>query len=204
MDQANANFSFGLCGRMPLGNELRRRDDPVHLGQILKTMTTPSRRLIAATLLCTTFSLPAAILRAADAAEAHDHMAAGHDHDEDTPLHHNMEDMGRAMRTLNKGLNSADPSAAKTDLLAAIQKMETLAVEGKTLTPASIAKMPEAEQPAKLAAFRADLAGTIQTMLEIERAMLADDWAKARDEFKHMRDQRKDGHEKYNPDQDKP
>jgi soluble cytochrome b562 len=158
-------------------------------------MSIRSIRLSCAALTLTLLLLPAAGLRAADTPEEQEH-------DEDTPLHHNMEDMGRAMRVLNKALNSADPAVAKSDCLAAIQKMQVLAVEGKALTPASIAKLSDAERPAKLVAFRSDLAGAIETMLQIERAILADEWPRAKELFQHMRDQRKEGHEKYNPDED--
>lgn len=159
------------------------------------TMTNHPRRLITATLLLTALFLPAAVVQAADAAKPEAS-------DDETPLHHKMEDMGRALRALNKGLSSADPAAVKADLLDAVQKMQVLAVESKLLTPATIEKLPAAERPAKIAEYRADLASTIQTMLELERAILADDWAKAKTQFQSLRTHRKDGHEKFNPEEE--
>ena len=164
-------------------------------GAKFSTMITPPRRLTTAALLLTALFLPATLVRGADATE-------GKEHDEDTPLHHKMEDMGRALRALNKGLSSADPAAVKADLLDAVQKMQMFAVESKLLTPATIEKLPAAERPAKIAEYRADLAGTIQTMLELERAILTDNWAKAKTEFQSLRAHRKDGHEKFNPEEE--
>jgi hypothetical protein len=134
-------------------------------------------------------ALPAT-LSAADAAKG-----------EDSPLHIAMEDMGKAMRALNKGLTSADPAAAKADILAALQTMQKLGVEGKVLVPASIEKLPEAERPAKLAAYRADLASAIVVLLELERAVLADNWELAKETFAKVRAARKEVHEKYNPEE---
>jgi soluble cytochrome b562 len=127
--------------------------------------------------------------------------AAEHEHEEDSPLHTAMEDMGKAMRAVNKGLTSADPAAAKTDILDALQKMQALAVEGKALVPPTIEKLPAAEQPAKLAAYRAELAAAIVIMLEIERAVLGDQWDAAKEGFARLRTARKEGHEKYNPEE---
>jgi soluble cytochrome b562 len=147
-----------------------------------------SRRLVLAFGLTLALVLPAA-LRAAD--------------EEESPLHTAMEEMGRGMRTINKALTGADPAAAKTDILAALQRMQELAVGGKVLVPASIESLPEAERPVKLAAYRADLAAAIGVMLEVERAVLADNWDLAKETFAKLRTARKDGHEKYNPDEEK-
>jgi soluble cytochrome b562 len=114
-----------------------------------------------------------------------------------------MEDMGKAMRVVNKALTSSDPAPSKADVLAALQKMQALAVEGKALTPASIEELPEGERPAKLVAYRSDLAAAIVVMLEIERAVLADNWALAKETFGKLRTARKEGHEKYNPEEEK-
>ena len=120
---------------------------------------------------------------------------------EDSPLHTSMEEMGRGMRAVNKALTGADPAAAKADILAALHNMQKLALEGKVLVPATIEKLPEAERPAKLAAFRADLAGAIVIMLELERAVLADNWELAKETLGKLRDARKGGHDKYNPEE---
>jgi hypothetical protein len=152
-------------------------------------MNALASRLLRSGLLGLVLILPAA-LRAADGAEG-----------EDSPLHTAMEEMGKSMRTLNKALTSADPAAAKADILAAVQKMQTLAVESKVHTPVSIEKLPEAERPAKLAAYRADLAAAIIVLLELERAVLADNWELAKETYAKVRTARKEGHEKYNPEE---
>jgi hypothetical protein len=121
--------------------------------------------------------------------------------DEESPLHLAMEEMGRGMRTVNKALTGADPAAAKADVLAALQSMQEHAVASKVLVPATIEKLPEGERPAKLAAYRADLATAIGVLLEVERAVLADNWDLAKEAFTRLRAARKDGHEKYNPEE---
>jgi soluble cytochrome b562 len=151
-----------------------------------------ARRLISAFGLTAALVLPNA-LRAAEQAQG-----------DDSPLHTAMEEMGRGMRTVNRALTGADPAAAKADVLAALHRMQELAITGKVLVPASIEKLPEAERPAKLAAFRADLAAAIGIMLEIERAVLADNWDLAKETFGKLRTARKDGHDKYNPEEEKP
>jgi hypothetical protein len=127
--------------------------------------------------------------------------AAEHGDGEDSPLHQGMEAMGKAMRVLNRGLKAEDPATEKEAMLAALQEMQEHAVAAKVLVPASVQALPEAERPARLAAFRADLAAAIVVMLEMERAILADNWTAANDSFAQMRDSRKEGHEKYNPDE---
>lgn len=143
--------------------------------------------LAASTLLCSG-------LRAAD----HDHG----DSDDESPVHERMEEMGKSMRVLARGLNSADPAAGKADYLEALQKMQLLAVEAKALVPSTMEKVPEADRPAKLAGYRADLAATIAIMLEIEQAVLSDQWDAAKEAFGKLRAARKDGHEKYAPEEE--
>lgn len=141
-------------------------------------------------------ALPTALSAADSVAEEE------HGHDDESPLHKAMEDMGRAMRAVNKGLNAADPAAVKADVLEALQTMQTLAVGAKVLVPHSIEEIPEAERPARLASYRADLAGAIVTLLELERAVLADNWEQARTLYAQVRTHRKEGHEQYNPDEE--
>lgn len=151
----------------------------------LMTKRLPS--LLSTLILSVALAVPGSLVAADDA--------------EESPLHQGMEAMGKAMRAINNGLKAEDPATAQAELLTALQGMQEHAVAGKAMIPASIAKLPEAEQPAKLAAYRADLAAAIVVMLELERAVIAQDWDKAREYFGQMRSARKDGHEKYNPDE---
>ncbi len=176
-------------------------------------MNEPAARLLPTLTLVLAVALPAA-LRAADAPPAGAPAPAGHhmgghghghgdDDDEDnSPLHQHMKAMGKALRVINNSLKSEDPAGSKAEMLDAVQKMEAMAIEGKTMVPWSIEDLPEAERPAKLAAFRSELAGAVEIMLELERAILADKWDVAREQFGKLREARKDGHEKYNPDTD--
>lgn len=141
-------------------------------------------------------SLPP-LARAAD--DHHGHH--GHHGDEESPLHLAMEAMGDAMRVINRSLRADDPSAAKPDLLEAVQSMQAHALEAKLLEPPSVANGPAEARAARKAEFRSQLAGVIIIMLELERAILADDWEAARTRYGELRDARKAGHEKFNPEE---
>lgn len=119
--------------------------------------------------------------------------------EDDSPLHVAMAQMGKAFGPLMRALREPDP-ARKADYLAWLQTIEARAIEAKALTPASIEELPEAERPAQLTAFRSDLAAVIQTLLELERAILADDFAQAQALAAELRTQRSDAHKKYNPE----
>ncbi|MGH8020196.1 MAG: cytochrome b562, partial [Opitutaceae bacterium] len=123
--------------------------------------------------------------------------------EEHSPLHLTMEKMGETYKNLARALRNPDP-AAKADLLNWLQKLELGAIEAKQYVPASIEKLPAAEQPAQIAAFRADLIGTIETMLQLERAILAEDWERVKTLGREISAQRRDSHKKYNPEEEKP
>ena len=158
-------------------------------------MNQPVRFLSHLVVTCSLLLVPLA-LSAAD----HDHEHA--DDSDDTPLQQDMKQIGHTFRSLNRGLRDPDP-AQKEEYLAALEKMEALAVAAKVEVPSYIASLPAEQQPAMLISFRADLAGAIQTMLEIERAILADDWDTAKALREKLVSQRNAGHKKYDPEEDK-
>jgi hypothetical protein len=139
--------------------------------------------------------------RAAEPA-AQEHAGMDDDHD-NSPLHQAMEKMQKAYRPLSRALRNPVP-ADKATYLEQLQTIEQLAIEAKTYTPPSIEELPEAERPAKLAAYRSDLAQAIGTMLELERAILADDWDNVKTLGQKLGSERGQGHKKYNPEKPKP
>lgn len=127
---------------------------------------------------------------------------AADDGEESTPLHAAMETMGKTFRNLGRGLRDPDP-AAKDDYLKWLQTIEAAAVEAKQYVPHHVMELPAAEQPAMIAQFRSDLAAAIETMLKLERAIIADDWAAVKTLGRELGAQRGAGHKKYNPEDDK-
>lgn len=119
--------------------------------------------------------------------------------EESTPLHEAMETMGQTYRNLGRGLRNPDP-AAKTDYLAWLQTIEANAIEAKQYVPPHIMTLPEAEQPAMIASFRSDLAGAIVIMLQLEQAIIADDWEKVGTLARTLGSTRSESHKKYNPE----
>jgi hypothetical protein len=147
------------------------------------------------------FALPLGARAAEPAPAAHDHAAMGDD--DNSPLHQAMSKMQKAYRPLSRALRNPVP-ADKATYLEQLQTIEQAAVEAKAYTPPSIEELPEAERPAKLAAYRADLAQAIETMLELERAILADDWDNVKTLGQKLGSERGEGHKKYNPEKPKP
>jgi soluble cytochrome b562 len=168
---------------------------PGRAGSRPSTMNHPLRFLSRIVAACSLLLVPLA-LSAADSDHEHG------DDGEDTPLQQDMKQIGHTFRSLNRGLRDPDP-AQKEDYLAALEKMEALAVAAKVEVPSYIASLPAEQQPTMLLSFRADLAAAIQTMLEIERAILADDWDTAKALREKLVNQRNAGHKKYDPEKDK-
>jgi len=126
---------------------------------------------------------------------------AAEEAEEHSPIHDAMEAMNTAYRNLSRGLRNPDP-AAKTDYLEWLQAIELAAVEAKPHVPSRILELPEAEQPAMIASYRSELAAAIETMMQLEQAMIADEWETVKTLGRQLGSQRSEGHKKYKPEEE--
>ena len=120
--------------------------------------------------------------------------------EEDTPLAQSMQELNRSYKALSRALREPD-SARQSEYLELIQRMQLAALAGKVETPVRIAKLPEAERATALAAYRTDMAVTLQAMLELEKQVIANDYAAATQSLATLKEQKSDGHDKYQEDE---
>lgn len=102
-----------------------------------------------------------------------------------------MQAMSQAYRTLNGQIKDATKNASSLELLG---KFETAALEAKGQVPPTIAALPEAERPAKLAAYKAEMLKLLRQCLDAEEALLANDNTKAGEIVTALAATQREGH----------
>jgi hypothetical protein len=112
-------------------------------------------------------------------------------------LHHTMEEMDDAFRTLRRKVRKSDETE---DSLRLLSEMQALAVHGKSLTLELDDKTPAAERSALNKEFRLRLIDLIQTMLLAEKAVLDSDHEKAFELVKKIYEVRKEAHKRFDVD----
>jgi hypothetical protein len=88
---------------------------------------------------------------------------------------------------------------AKT--LEALTAMESAVVTAKGMVPASVAKLPEADRPAKTTEYRKMMANLLGALVEMETNLLADDNTKAAAMVAKIDDIQKQGHTAFRVDE---
>lgn len=122
-----------------------------------------------------------------------------HEEGEDTPLHTEMESMDDAFKPLYRAMRKPDP-AAKDQYLEWLQTMQVHAINSKVHTPRYFDELGDEERTEMLITYRKDLTLFIETLLQLERAILDDNWETAKDLASELRTHRKSGHKSYDPE----
>ena len=120
------------------------------------------------------------------------------DYDE-SPLHEEMEIMNDAFKPLVRAMRNPDP-ANQEQYLEWIQAMQVSAVNSKVYVPRYFAELSEEEAGKMLVEYRVDMTKFIATLLELEAAVLLENWEEASEIAGGLRDHRKHGHSTYDPE----
>lgn len=126
------------------------------------------------------------------AAEAHEHG----DHDEDSPLHEVMEDLGDHQKRLRKLLGGEGDRA---EMLQVLHEMETLALKAATLPPEPWEEMSDDDRILWRIAFQRRILNVADHLLQIEQAVVQGDAAQARALYREMISIKKKGHDTFIP-----
>jgi len=111
-------------------------------------------------------------------------------------LHDKMEMMQDHYRTLGRGLRGATADDLP-ELLNAVQQLQLLTLETKVLVPSKAMKMDEADRPAFIQAYREKQIDTLETLLKMEKALLATDFEAVGAEWDALKDHKSEGHEAF-------
>jgi hypothetical protein len=112
----------------------------------------------------------------------------------DTELSKKMEEIQDHLKKLRR---SVKDSANNKDTLETLSKLEELTVASKSLVPAKLSSVPEAERAKFVTGYRKSMAALLEHFCKIETAVLDNDNAKAEELYKQLKKIEDDGHEKY-------
>lgn len=116
-----------------------------------------------------------------------------------TDLAKQMEVIDDGMKKLRRSLRKPDQNEASLDTIA---KIEAAAVACKSMTPSLATTMPSDQQAPFVADFRKRMVALLESMCNMESAVLDGDNAKAQDIYKQMKQEEEDGHDKFMPSDD--
>ncbi len=120
-------------------------------------------------------------------------------HDEVTNLSLQMSEMNLAMRRLRKLVKGSDK---KAEALRVILNVQLHALHAKGLTPSTIASTPPAQQADALLDYRKRMIELLETLLKLEKEVLANDFESAQQTYSDLWGLADDGHKKFRADID--
>ncbi|MCP3920426.1 MAG: hypothetical protein GY711_33275 [bacterium] len=119
-------------------------------------------------------------------------------HDDETPLAVQMEIIEESMSKLRRTVRKPEQDAQSLELLS---KIQTAVIASKAQPPAMIARVPEGERSAFLAAYRKEMIAFLEQVLAIEKALLEGDHDTARAAHKAASAMEDTGHETFTDDE---
>lgn len=128
-----------------------------------------------------------------------DHHEEG-EHEDESPLHEAMETMGDVFKPFMRAMRAPNPDD-KDRYLDWLQEMQTQAVISKVHVPRYFEELSEEEAATMLVSFRVDMTKFIGSLLELEKAILEDDWETAKTLAADLKTHRKEGHKAYDPEE---
>lgn len=115
----------------------------------------------------------------------------------DSPLEGQMKILARGMRTL--GNQVGDP-AKQQDNVTLLETLKKAAIDSKGLSPRKTATIPEKDREKFLADFRTDLDELNDTLNQVEEAVKAGQYDKAKSLIGSVNTIKKEGHGKFKTD----
>lgn len=134
--------------------------------------------------------VPALLLAAQDPAGA----PAPTGEPETSELAEHMEHIEVLVGKLRRSLRKPEQ---KADSLGHVAEMQAATLASKGLVPAMATRLPEAERPAFVTAYRIDMVAMLSALLELELALLEDRHEEANAIFKRVRAMEDSGHERF-------
>ncbi len=128
------------------------------------------------------------------AAEAHEH--GDHEHDDDSPLHEIMEELGDHQKRLRKLLGGEGDRA---EMFQVLHEMQTLALKAATLPPEPWEEMSDDDRILWRIAFQRRILDVVDHLLRIERAVVLGEADEARGLYREMISIKKKGHDTFIP-----
>ncbi len=102
-------------------------------------------------------------------------------------------------RDLGRGLRDASDES-RAELLGAAQQMQVLTVEAKAMEPAVPEGTADAEKEEIVTKYRTMMVTTLETLLQIEKALLAREYEKAQELFDVLKANKDEGHQEFRID----
>ncbi len=115
----------------------------------------------------------------------------------DSPLEGQMKILARGMRTL--GNQIGDPSKQQENI-SLLETLKKAAVDSKTLDPRKTGEIPDAKRPAFLADYRTELDELGDALNQVEEAVKAGQYEKAKSLIATVNTIKKEGHGKFKAD----
>ena len=117
--------------------------------------------------------------------------------DADSPLEVQMKILARGTRQLTQQVSNP---AMQQSSIALLETLKKAATDSKTLAPSKTKEIPEAKRASFLAYFRTDLDELKDALDQVEQAVKAGDYAKARSLLSSVNSIKKEGHAKFKQD----
>lgn len=157
-------------------------------------MTTPASKMLRPRAIATALALCAIVAALTPAARAD---AAKEK--EKTPLGRHMSAMGKNLRVLKRQVADPAKNASSIELVSAMKKE---AAESKKLVPEKAEEIPAGEREKWLADYREQITELENTFGQIEKALRADRNDEAKTLVEKLGSMRREGHEKFNAEDD--
>lgn len=120
-----------------------------------------------------------------------------HAQEADSPLEGQMKILARGMRTLGNQIGDPSKQQENVSLLESLKKAAT---DSKTLDPRKTQSIPEAKRAAFLADYRTDLDELNDALNQVEDAVKAGQYDKAKSLIGNVNSIKKEGHGKFKVD----
>lgn len=112
-------------------------------------------------------------------------------------------ELGKQMEAANGALKAMKKETDPAKGAALAREVEAALVKSLSEVPSTLTKTPEPEKAKALANYRTLIAKTYVTVSQIEEAYLANDLEKVKTLSEALRPDKKEGHEKYKPKDEK-
>jgi hypothetical protein len=124
---------------------------------------------------------------------------AAADEKENTPLHKEMAEMNKALRSLKR---TATDASKKADNLALVDKMKADVAAALKEEPAKTKDQPSAEKPAYLEKYKKELEQLDKTFDELKAAIEKGDAETIKSIFAKLSEEKDKGHKDFGVDED--
>jgi soluble cytochrome b562 len=109
-------------------------------------------------------------------------------------LEHEMETMGKSLKTLQKQITDSSKNASS---LAILQQMQAATLAAKSVIPGRVNRLAEPQRAEKLKDYRSMLLNVLSLELEVEENLLDNNNTEAAKTLEEIKDLQKQGHDEF-------